>query len=138
MENTIIVAVKAVILNNGRLLIIKRAQSAKVGGGTWEPVGGKLEFGEDIESALKREIKEEVGLTITIDKILYASTFKTDHSRQVVILTYLCESENINVLLSDEHEDFLWSSKEEFKQLLHRKILDDFEKNNVFLLKNLI
>lgn len=138
MENTIIVGIKAVILNNGRILIIKRAKNAKIGSGTWEPVGGKLEFGEDIEATLRREIKEEVGLTVTIDRILYASTFKTDPSRQVVILTYLCETENTNVTLSDEHEDFLWSSKEDLKQLLPRKILDDFEKNNVFSLKNLI
>lgn len=138
MENTIIVGVKAVILNNGRALIIKRAKSEKIGGGTWEPVGGILEFGEDIEVALRREIKEEVGFTVTINKILYASTFKTDPSRQVVILTYLCETENTNVSLSDEHEEFIWATKEDLKQLLPLNILEDFEKNKVFSLKGLI
>lgn len=133
-QNKIIVCVKAVILYEGKILIIKRAENAHINEGTWEPVGGKLEFGEDIESALSREIKEEVGLDVSIEKILYATTFKTDPTRQIVILTYLCRSEKNDVVLSEEHEDYQWSTKDQLKQLLPPNIINDFEKNNVFSL----
>lgn len=41
-ENKILVGVKAVIVNEGKALIIKRSKIAHFSGGTWEPVGGKV------------------------------------------------------------------------------------------------
>ncbi len=133
-ENKILVGVKAVIVNEGKALIIKRSKIAHFSGGTWETVGGKVEFGEDLETALKREVMEEVGLEIKIEHILYAATFKTDPFRQMVIITYLCKSENKDVKLSSEHEDYLWAGPKELKQLLPTNINNDFDKNHVFSL----
>ncbi|WP_313770641.1 NUDIX domain-containing protein [Bacillus sp. S/N-304-OC-R1] len=130
--NSIVVGVKAVIVNEEKALIVKRSNNAQIDGGSWEPVGGKLEFGEDLHSALLREVKEEVGLDIEIQKILYASTFKTGPARQVVILTYLCRSKNRDVVLSEEHNDYKWSTKEELKQLLPPSIKTDFLNHQVF------
>ena len=138
MENKIVVAVKGIIVNNGRVLIVKRASNDEIGAGTWECVGGKIEFGEELETALIREIKEEVGLNIIVQKLLYAATFKTDPTRQVVILTYLCKSEATDVTLSMEHLEYLWATKDQLKQLLHPGILADFEKNNVFSIQELL
>ncbi|MCM3031497.1 NUDIX domain-containing protein [Niallia sp. MER 6] len=131
-SNKIVVAVKGVIVNEGRVLIVQRAKEDKIGGGTWECVGGKIEFGEDLESALLREIKEEVGLSVTVEKLLYATTFKTDPTRQVVILTYLCRSNSSNAILSKEHSSFKWATKEQLRLLLSPEIITDFEKNNIF------
>jgi len=137
VENKIVVAVKGLIINDSRVLIVKRANDDEIGGGTWECVGGKIEFGEDLETALIREIKEEVGLTVTVEKILYATTFKTDLTRQVVILTYLCRSKNTNVVLSKEHSEYQWATKKQLKSLLPPEIVTDFEQNNVFFLEEL-
>jgi 8-oxo-dGTP diphosphatase len=136
--NKIVVAVKGLILHEGKVLIIQRANDDEIGGGTWELVGGKIEFGEDLETALVREIKEEVGLDVTVEKILYATTFKTDPTRQVVILTYLCRSNNKDVVLSKEHIDYRWSTKEQLRLLLPPEIISDFERNNVFSLEELV
>lgn len=135
--NKLVVAVKGVILNEGKVLIVKRANDDEIGGGTWECVGGKIEFGEDLESALVREINEEVGLNVTVERILYATTFKTDPTRQVVILTYLCRSNNKKIVLSMEHIDYQWSTKDQLKLLLAPEIMNDFERNNVFSLEEL-
>ncbi|WP_019154264.1 NUDIX hydrolase [Robertmurraya massiliosenegalensis] len=131
-SNKIVVAVKGVIVYEGRVLIVQRTKEDKIGGGTWECVGGKIEFGEELESALLREIKEEVGLSVTVEKLLYATTFKTDPTRQVVILTYLCSSDSSNAILSKEHSSFKWATKEQLRLLLSPEIITDFEKNNVF------
>lgn len=131
-ENKMVVVVKGVILLEGRVLIVKRAADDEVGNNTWETVGGKMEFGEDIEAALIREINEEIGLTVTVDKILYATTFKTDPTRQIILLAYLCHSESHDIKLSAEHSDFKWATKEQLELLLPPEIMKDFEQNNVF------
>lgn len=133
--NKIVVALKGVIVHKGKVLIVQRAKNDEIGGGTWECVGGKIEFGEDLETALLREIKEEVGLSVTVEKILYATTFKTDPTRQVVILTYLCSSNSKDAILSNEHSNYKWATKEQLRLLLSREIINDFEKNNVFSLE---
>ncbi|MEQ2529440.1 NUDIX domain-containing protein [Bacillaceae bacterium CLA-AA-H227] len=135
--NSIVVAVKGVILHKGKVLIVKRALD-DYRGGTWECPGGKIDFGEDLEVALIREIEEEVGLAVTVDKILFATTFNTEPTRQVVILTYLCRSESQNVVLSVEHSEYLWATKEQLKEMLVTEIVADFEKNEVFDLEELL
>lgn len=137
MDNKIVVAVKGVVVNNGRVLIVKRANNDEFGAETWECTGGKIEFGESLETALIREIKEEAGLDVRVDKLLYATTFKTNPTRQVVILTYLCRSEVTDVTLSSEHLEYLWATKGQLKQLLPPSILEDFDKNNIFSIQEL-
>ena len=132
MENEIVVAVKGVITHNNRVLIIQRSEDDEVGAGTWECVGGKMDFGESLEDALIREVQEEVGLIINIDKLLYATTFKTSEHRQVIILTYACTTYNNMVVLSGEHKNYLWANKEQTMSLLPKPIIDDLNRNSAW------
>jgi 8-oxo-dGTP diphosphatase len=132
MENQIVVAVKAIILYGRRALIIQRSYEDITGGGSWEFAGGKLEFGEDLDTGLKREVMEEVGLQIKVKKLLYASTFQSGKNRQVVIINYLCHSMSDQVILSEEHVKYLWADKKTMKQYLSKGILRDLESNNIF------
>ncbi|MGG0717233.1 NUDIX domain-containing protein [Robertmurraya massiliosenegalensis] len=140
MENTnkTVVAVKGVIVHEGRALIVKRSDNDEVGAGTWECAGGKIEFGENLESALVREIEEEVGINVTVEKILFATSFNTGPTRQVVILTYLCRPNNTKVILSEEHIEYEWASKKQLKALLTPEIIKDFERSDIFSLLELI
>ncbi|MFJ8260622.1 NUDIX domain-containing protein [Rummeliibacillus sp. NPDC094406] len=133
--NSIIVALKGLIFKNGQLLIVKRSQNNEIGAGTWETVGGKMEFGEDFEMALKREFLEEVGLEIKVKPLLYATTFFTAKTRQLVLLTYLCENISNTITLSSEHEQFMWAAKDQALELLPQTILEDFFEHGVFNLK---
>ena len=54
------IALKAVIWQDGKFLILKRTKIRQSEGDLWEFPGGGLEIGEQHESALVREIKEEV------------------------------------------------------------------------------
>ncbi len=132
MESIIVVALKGVILYDGRVLIVKRSQDDEVGANSWEFAGGKLEFGEELETALKREISEEVGLEIDVNGLLYATTFKTSEHRQIVILTYLCNAHSNKVCLSAEHQDFLWATEQELKDMLVKPIVNDMDNNSVW------
>ena len=57
------VAVGVLIDGQGRFLLTSRP-AGKVYAGYWEFPGGKVEAGESIEAALRRELHEELGITI--------------------------------------------------------------------------
>jgi len=57
------VAVGVLIDGQGRFLLTSRPEG-KVYAGYWEFPGGKLEAGETVEQALRRELHEELGVTI--------------------------------------------------------------------------
>jgi 8-oxo-dGTP diphosphatase len=57
------VAVGVLVREDGRFLLTSRPEG-KVYAGYWEFPGGKVEAGESIEAALRRELMEEIGVTI--------------------------------------------------------------------------
>ena len=132
MENIIIVALKAIIVRENKVLLIQRSADDEFAASTWEFAGGKVDFGEELEVALKREIREEVGLDVSIEKLLYATTFKTHEYRQIVLLTYLCSAKSVDVKLSEEHQNFLWADKTQMLEMLHPPIITDLNKNNLW------
>lgn len=62
-ESVVEVAVGILVAPNGDLLLTTRPPG-KVYAGHWEFPGGKLEAGESVEEALRRELQEEIGITI--------------------------------------------------------------------------
>ncbi len=68
------ISVGALILNTkGEILLCKRSQKAKNERGCWEAPGGAVEFGETLIHAIKREMKEELGIELVISKQLPAA-----------------------------------------------------------------
>lgn len=132
MENKIVVVVKGILLKDGKALMVKRSDDDDIGGGTWEFSGGKVEFGESPEEALKREFLEETGIAVEVEKILYVTSFKTDPNRQVVLITYLCKSSESNISLSFEHSKYMWANRGELKKYLSKGIADDIEANKLW------
>lgn len=132
MENKIVVVVKGILLKNGKSLIMKRADDDEIGGGTWEFSGGKLNFGESPQEALKREFFEETGLEVQIEKLLYVTSFKTNPNRQVVLITYLCECGDCEIKLSSEHSDFMWADRYEVKNRIAKGIAEDMDANGTW------
>ena len=64
----LLVAAAALIDADGRVLITQRPQHKQLGG-LWEFPGGKVELGEAPETALARELKEELDLTVEPDAL---------------------------------------------------------------------
>lgn len=57
------------VFRDGKLLITQRPAGGHLGG-LWEFPGGKLEPGESFEQALHRELREELGIEVTIVRLL--------------------------------------------------------------------
>jgi mutator protein MutT len=58
----------ALVFHNGKLLITQRHPKSHLGG-LWEFPGGKREAGETFEQCLVREIREELGVEISVEKL---------------------------------------------------------------------
>ena len=126
--------VKSVLFNRAhtRILLLRRSDEDPTGADTWENAGGNIEPGETPEAALRREIREETGLTAAVQRIAYATIVSAEPP--FLILAYLCEAETDAVALSAEHRDFLWADAAQCRALLPQPILDDFTTNGVFQL----
>ena len=67
--NSPVVGVGAVITNDsGEVVLIRRGLPPRAG--QWSIPGGKLEWGERVTDAVLREIREETGLIVTIERLI--------------------------------------------------------------------
>ena len=127
------IVVKSIIFNRklNRFLLIQRSQKDSVGANTWENAGGNVECGETPEEAMKREIREETGITdIKIERVAYVTL--VNGKKPYLIIAYLCETLTDTITLSDEHQAFIWADKQECIELLPKEIIADFERNKIF------
>jgi len=112
------VAAHGLIKKGDKYLVTRRADSDDYMPGYWDAPGGTLDFGEDLKKALKREIKEEVGLNIRIGKVISACDYVSGELRHQFMITYLCDyaSGEIKMDLA-EHDEYRWVNLDELKKL---------------------
>lgn len=79
------VGVAALIWKDGKILFYERAGSH--GHGTWSIPGGHLEFGESWEECIRREVMEEVGVTLKNVRFLAVTNdiFPNDNKHYISI-----------------------------------------------------
>jgi 8-oxo-dGTP diphosphatase len=68
----------AVIIEDGRLLLARRARGEKLAG-MWELPGGKVEPGETVQECLVRELLEELSMTAEVREIITSTVYTYDH-----------------------------------------------------------
>src|SRR5690242_1955170 len=95
------IAVKAFIIKDDKLLLLKRRSNDVHKPGDWDIPGGRLELGEDPFLGLKRETKEETGLDITIQRPLDIHHFTRDDGQIITMLIFLCEPGAGEITLSE-------------------------------------
>ena len=104
----VIEVVAAIIQRDGAYFATQRGYGEFEG--MWEFPGGKIEPGESREVALKREIREELGVDITIDKFLCTTDYDYP-SFHLTMHCYLCSVASGEIELR-EHMSARWLTKE--------------------------
>jgi 8-oxo-dGTP diphosphatase len=63
---TVVVAVGAIIRRGDAVLLVQRGRAPAAG--KWSVPGGRVEFGETLAAAVVREVQEETGLSVAVDR----------------------------------------------------------------------
>lgn len=108
------VAVKAVIRNNyGKFLIVREGQR-------WQAVGGRLDKGEKLEDGLRRETREETGITdLSVGSVIHVDEWfakPEGELKHIVAIFFNCRTDTETIVLSDEHQEYAWVSADDLNK----------------------
>ena len=132
------IGVKALILNEKNEMLLLRAapsetkfENEKVE--FWDFPGGRIQEGEGLENALRKEAREEIGATdLAIEGIFHAviSNFMIKDSQTeqtpLALIVYKCRTNIKKIILSHEHSEYKWFSSKEAKKVLLTKYPKEF------------
>jgi len=112
-----------VVRDDGRVLVIKRDDN-----GHWEAPGGVLELDESFEAGVQREVLEETGLDVTVERL--TGVYK-NLTHGIVALVYRCRPSAGAPHVTEEASEISWMTREEVQAAMTPafgvRILDAFE-----------
>ena len=102
-----------VMNNRHQLFLQKRPETKLIQPGKWDTaVGGHIAFGEDIQTSLKREAYEEIGLTQFAAKPLGNYVFESEIERELVYSFLSYDFKGINLHSDEVQEGKFWSKNQ--------------------------
>jgi len=116
--------------NDGRILLVKRSADDSYNPGLWELPGGKLDIGQDLSTALQREVEEETGLDVESQSpIVYSDSYVINDGKYkglpYVLLVGIGKVVGGSLSLSHEHDDSAW---EDYQQVFEYDLTPESEK----------
>ena len=103
---------------DGKIFIAKRQMTGDMGG-RWEFPGGKIEEGEDLETAVIREMQEEFGVTVSVGRKITTGTF-THRDKPCtldVLEVHFPHDGMTERFVLTEHTDYNWVAIDEIPKL---------------------
>lgn len=84
--HTVLVAA-GIIVERGRVLLTQRKPGTHLAG-LWELPGGKVQPGEDPREALRRELKEELGIDVAVGEVVDVTFHRYEEDQKAVLLLF--------------------------------------------------
>jgi 8-oxo-dGTP diphosphatase len=131
-EQKIYISQKAILFDeDGKVLAIRRTETAPSQPLHWDLPGGDLEIGNNLIDDISREIKEEAGLEVNNLKVIDAIGEFNEEKEYWVTICYIAEPLSKSVMLSYEHDEYKWITPNEFLELKIspkiRKFVENFK-----------
>lgn len=108
--------------NTKQYLLLRRSEQKDYARGAWECVTGRVDQGEGFEDALRREVREELGVEVQIEHILGTTHFyrgSPTPENELVGVIYLCSLvDPASIHISAEHSEYRWLSGNQAIDLL--------------------
>ncbi|MBI2483313.1 NUDIX domain-containing protein [Candidatus Uhrbacteria bacterium] len=101
-------AAKAWLVHEGRVLLLRRRPNDVHQPSAWDIPGGRLSLGESPHEGLVREMREEIGITATIDLPLEIHHFTRQDGQVITMMVFLCHPQSSDIILSEEHTEYRW------------------------------
>jgi ADP-ribose pyrophosphatase YjhB (NUDIX family) len=120
------VSVDAVIVKEDTVLLIQRGVEPYKG--FWGTPGGYVEWDESTEDAVRREVHEETGLTVTNVKMVNIYSDPARHPKQTINIVYKVEVEDGEPKANDDAEAVEWFSLESLPEQMafdHKQNIHD-------------
>jgi 8-oxo-dGTP diphosphatase len=112
-----IVAVAGLVLDaESRVLMIRSPRR------DWEFPGGQVELGEDLMTALQREVWEETGITVTVASLVGVYSNVQSH---IVMFDFLCHYVSGEITLSAESLEVEWVERDQVLPRIIRPVIRD-------------
>jgi len=115
------VATKAVIVYQGKILLLRESKKYNDGTniGKFDVSGGRIEPGQRFDESLKREVREETGLEIEIGRPFFVNEWRPTvrgEQWQIIGTFFECFAATDNVILSEDHAEYVWIDPKDFRQ----------------------
>ncbi|MDP7706843.1 NUDIX hydrolase [Mycobacterium sp. TY815] len=99
-----------VVRDDGRVLVIRRNDN-----GHWEAPGGVLELDESFEAGVQREVLEETGLEVAVERL--AGVYK-NLTHGIVALVYRCRPAGGKPHATEEAREIRWMTREQVQSAM--------------------
>jgi 8-oxo-dGTP diphosphatase len=121
------ITIDALVKRGSEILLIKRGREPFKD--FWALPGGYVDWDETVEDAVRREVKEEIGVTVTSLELIGVYSRPDRHPEQAVAVAYRVEIEG-EVQAGDDAVEFRWFPLDALPELAfdHAEIIGDAEK----------
>lgn len=97
-----------VVRDDGRVLVVQRRDN-----GRWEPPGGVLELAETFDEGVRREVAEETGVQVEVERL--TGVYK-NLARGIVALVFRCRPAAGEATATAESRRVAWFTSDEVRQ----------------------
>jgi ADP-ribose pyrophosphatase YjhB (NUDIX family) len=111
------IGVHGVIAEDGRVLVLRRAPHTVYRPGHWDLPGGHLAVNESIEQCLLREVAEETGLNVEIERMIGLNKAPAGPWVQMLYACRTNRGRGDLRLSPEEHDDARWATVAEIREL---------------------
>lgn len=113
---TPVIVVAGVLFEGGRVLFTQRKKGAHLEG-LWELPGGKIDPDEDPRDALVRELREELGIEVTVGPPIEVTSHRYPEKRVLLLFFEVTRAPGSPEPTALDVADMVWATREDLDRL---------------------